>query len=187
MARPVVIRNDAILTAARAVFLERGATATSLEIAQRAGVSEGTVFKRFKTKAELFRAALELEEEPPGLRDLPDRIGVGGVEANLLEASIATLEHLERAAPLWRLRLSRSNRLSSKDELASDWGSGGLATYLNGEIGLGRLPRFDVQLVAVALVGALFAPSLIVGGVRVDRNLYARACVDMVRSAIHPA
>ncbi|MFO0553834.1 MAG: helix-turn-helix domain-containing protein [Polyangiaceae bacterium] len=168
-------------------FLERGPTATSLEIARRAGVSEGTVFKRFKTKAELFRAALELDDEPPSLRDLPARVGSGGVEQNLLEASIATLEHLERAAPLFRLRLSRSNRLASRDALVSEWGSRGLSAYLDGEIGLGRLPRFDVQLVAVAFVGALFAPSLIVGGARLDRTLYARACVAMVRSAIHPA
>ncbi|MBK6513564.1 MAG: TetR family transcriptional regulator [Polyangiaceae bacterium] len=40
MARPTVIRNEAILEAARDVFLERGILGTSAEVAQRAGVSE---------------------------------------------------------------------------------------------------------------------------------------------------
>ena len=62
MARPTVIRNEAILQAARDVFLERGILATSAEVAQRAGVSEGSLFKRFKTKADLFRAAMGLDE-----------------------------------------------------------------------------------------------------------------------------
>ena len=52
MARPTVIRDEQILDAARIVFLERGVLATTAEVAQRAQVSEGSLFKRFKTKAE---------------------------------------------------------------------------------------------------------------------------------------
>ena len=47
-----------ILSAARAVFLERGAMGTTSEVAARAGVSEGTIFNRFKSKEMLFRAAM---------------------------------------------------------------------------------------------------------------------------------
>jgi hypothetical protein len=41
MARPVTISDEQILDAARAVFTEKGPRATTAEIAERAGVSEG--------------------------------------------------------------------------------------------------------------------------------------------------
>lgn len=50
MARPVAIHDPTILDAAREVFLLRGAAATTAEVARRAGVSEGSIFKRYRTK-----------------------------------------------------------------------------------------------------------------------------------------
>ncbi len=61
MARPTVIRDEQILEAARQVFLEHGVAATTAEVARRAGVAEGTIFKRFATKADLFKAAMQLD------------------------------------------------------------------------------------------------------------------------------
>jgi AcrR family transcriptional regulator len=58
MARPVTISDEQILEAARAVFTEKGPRATTAEIAERAGVSEGTLFKRFGNKAGLHKAAM---------------------------------------------------------------------------------------------------------------------------------
>jgi AcrR family transcriptional regulator len=58
MARPVSISDDQILEAARAVFTEKGPRATTAEIAERAEVAEGTLFKRFGNKAGLHKAAM---------------------------------------------------------------------------------------------------------------------------------
>ena len=58
MPRPVTISEDTILEAARALFIEKGPRATTAEIAKRAGVSEGILFKRFGSKAALHRAAI---------------------------------------------------------------------------------------------------------------------------------
>jgi AcrR family transcriptional regulator len=58
MARPVSISDDTILEAARALFVEKGPRATTAEIAQRAGVSEGILFKRYGNKAALHKAAM---------------------------------------------------------------------------------------------------------------------------------
>jgi AcrR family transcriptional regulator len=58
MARPVTISDERILDAARAVFTEKGPRATTAEIAERAGVSEGILFKRFGNKAGLHKAAM---------------------------------------------------------------------------------------------------------------------------------
>ncbi|ONH23025.1 TetR/AcrR family transcriptional regulator [Pseudofrankia asymbiotica] len=50
-------RNRArILEAAGAVFAEKGASASTEEVARRAGVAIGTVFRHFPTKEDLLRA-----------------------------------------------------------------------------------------------------------------------------------
>ncbi len=52
-------RRQAILDAAREVFSEQGlAGARTKDIAQRAGVAEGLIFKHFKTKDALFEHAV---------------------------------------------------------------------------------------------------------------------------------
>jgi AcrR family transcriptional regulator len=51
--------RDLILAAARAVFAEGGPDATTEEVARRAGVAAGTVFRHFPTKADLLRALMK--------------------------------------------------------------------------------------------------------------------------------
>lgn len=63
MARRAVISTETILEAARELFLERGADVPTSEIARRAGVSEGSIFRRFPTKQKLFVAAIGLETD----------------------------------------------------------------------------------------------------------------------------
>lgn len=62
MSRPVAIDDAVILDAARAVFLAKGYRASTAEVARRARVSEGTLFKRYRTKSELFLAAMEIAD-----------------------------------------------------------------------------------------------------------------------------
>ena len=79
--RPPVISQERLLEIAREVFLELGFRATTAEVASRAGVAEGTIFLRFKSKAELFRAAMQFDpdqalaivEELPTRAGAPDR------------------------------------------------------------------------------------------------------------------
>src|SRR6186713_1398186 len=61
--RPPVIDSARLLAVAREVFLERGIRATTLEVAERAGVSEGVLFHRFKSKEGLFSAAMNFDHE----------------------------------------------------------------------------------------------------------------------------
>ncbi|MFC4049475.1 TetR/AcrR family transcriptional regulator [Actinomadura syzygii] len=54
-------RNRArILAAAEEVFAERGASASTEEVASRAGVAVGTVFRHFPTKRDLLAAIMKL-------------------------------------------------------------------------------------------------------------------------------
>ncbi|BBX47652.1 TetR/AcrR family transcriptional regulator [Mycobacterium cookii] len=95
---------ERILRAARQVYDEVGPDAAVEAIAQRAGVGERTLYRRFPTKAELIRAALDLciaEDLVPtiqdargatdplhGLAELIDAaISLGARERNLLTAA----------------------------------------------------------------------------------------------------
>ena len=60
MARTKKISDEQILEAARVVFAERGFAATTAQIATQAGISEGSIFRRWKSKDELLIDALEL-------------------------------------------------------------------------------------------------------------------------------
>ncbi|WP_344980361.1 TetR/AcrR family transcriptional regulator [Streptosporangium fragile] len=51
--------RERILAAAEAVFAEKGATASTDEVAARAGVAIGTVFKHFPTKQALLQAIMK--------------------------------------------------------------------------------------------------------------------------------
>jgi AcrR family transcriptional regulator len=60
MTRADAVRNHAkILAAAGEVFAEKGASASTEEVARRAGVVVGTVFRHFPTKDDLLRAILK--------------------------------------------------------------------------------------------------------------------------------
>jgi AcrR family transcriptional regulator len=69
------LRNrERILAAAEEVFGEQGAAGSTEEVARRAGVGIGTVFRHFPTKNELIEAALirhfsRLTEQARGLAD----------------------------------------------------------------------------------------------------------------------
>jgi AcrR family transcriptional regulator len=80
-------RGPEILEAAMALFAERGFEKTRIvDIAQRAGVSHGTVGLYFPTKEALLRGVIELMAEPQ--MDEVERLidGFEGTTAELLEA-----------------------------------------------------------------------------------------------------
>ncbi|HEY4121460.1 MAG TPA: TetR/AcrR family transcriptional regulator [Byssovorax sp.] len=161
MARPIQIKPEAILAAARDVFLERGIRATTAEVASRAGVSEGSVFKRFHSKFELFRAAMgELLEEPTFLRDLSKKVAKGDLERNLNKLGVEIIEYFRSIMPL--IMMSWSN--PARDGLPSLLAGADppplrairkLASYFDAEMTAGRMRRTNADLVARAFLGGL--------------------------------
>ena len=57
-------RRSAILAATRPLLYEHGRATTTRLIAEAAGIAEGTVFRAFASKEELFDAVLEAEFDP---------------------------------------------------------------------------------------------------------------------------
>jgi AcrR family transcriptional regulator len=58
MGRPKTIQDDELLAVARQVFRQHGHTATTRDVAKAAGISQAVLYQRFKTKDDLFYAAL---------------------------------------------------------------------------------------------------------------------------------
>lgn len=85
MARPPKISNEDILATARQIFLEQGMGASTLDIAEQAGISEASIFKRFKTKQALFAAAMGILEEPSWLSVLVDYEPTANVKSELTD------------------------------------------------------------------------------------------------------
>lgn len=73
-------RRAAIIEATRPLLIEHGGTVSTRAIAEAAGIAEGTIFRVFADKRELFHAVAEATVNPPGgneelgreLAELPD-------------------------------------------------------------------------------------------------------------------
>jgi len=160
MARPSTITSEQILEAARAVFLERGIRATTAQVARRAGVAEGSLFKRFSTKHELFFAAMQPAiQDPPFLRAIEGRVGQGDVRGNMVELGTQLMEFLRGMLPL--LMMSWSQRagelpphLAVKDPPPTR-ALRRTAEYFAAEMKLGRMRKQDPEVVARALFGGV--------------------------------
>src|SRR4051812_25602599 len=109
MGRPTTIKDETIIAAAREVFLEKGVHATTAEVAARAGVSEGTLFNRFNTKFDLFRAAMSPTlEEPAWMARLNARVGQGDLRESLILLGHELIEFYRSLMPL--IMMSWSNQ-----------------------------------------------------------------------------
>ena len=161
-----------LLDAAVRVFSKRGyARATTREIAETAGVAEGSIYRHFADKSALFREALE-SVKPDAMDELVGLgalVGHGTVRDNLAQF-IAVLEDVERdIAPLQASMLSDAEltkRLvsTSQPEVARpDAALKPLAAYVLAEQKLGRIREdVDCELAAFALFAVPFA-SVVMG------------------------
>jgi len=100
MARPKSIQTETILEAARKVFMRDGYQAGTASIAREAGVSEGSLFKHFKSKAGLFLAAMEVEAGGTAWEErLMASVGKADPRKALGAAGIHLLEQLRLTLP----------------------------------------------------------------------------------------
>ena len=155
MARTPSISNQQILDAARTEFLAHGFTkASTVEIARRAGVSEGSIFNRFPTKDELFRTAMD-EALPPVLT-LDRFVGKGDPRRNLIRITRDSIRFLNQFLPKVMLRWSERDSAASgkvchrpREILDS------LTNFFETEKALGRIDG-DPAIAARVFMGAVW-------------------------------
>lgn len=157
MARTATISKFQILEAARLVFLERGFSATAVEVANRAGISSASIFKHFPTKEALFFAAMEpLPSETIWTPQLEAAIGHGDPAADLLKIAQSIADYTSQLMP--RMMLSRSvkhsgetsNELPTPPNILGDFAA--ISSYIAREMALGRIRRGDPTIPALTLI-----------------------------------
>lgn len=196
--RPPSIDWNRLLELAREVFLERGIRATTLEVAKRAGVSEGAIFHRFKSKDLLFREAMHfdaaavpgrLAQALEGLDDVP-------IEEAFARMASTIMEIGREALPLLMMTWSNPDHGGC---IASDGVREGFrallrkfAAYFEKRMDAGDLRRMDGEVVARVLIGALHHYRLTqlavnAGEVTLPEGMFIRGLVDLLVNGLRPA
>jgi AcrR family transcriptional regulator len=160
MARPPSIRDEDLLQAVHDVVRERGVAATTAEIAARAGVSEGTLFHRYKSKNQLFIEALILMQDPPWADALQTRVGEGDVFAHLVELGLLVIANIQSWMPLSMVAASAPEeagfhrRLAAADSPKRRF-ERKFQGYFEAELRAGRLRDVDAVILCRTYLGAL--------------------------------
>jgi AcrR family transcriptional regulator len=162
--RPPTIDSERLLAVARDVFLERGIRATTLEVAERAGVSEGVLFHRFKSKEALFGAAMDFDrEETPRLvlkaieelqqqEELEPRDAIIGLASTLVEVGRVALPIMMMswsnpqpcAVPLFHKKRTKFREILKA-----------LGSYFERQMERGKLRQMDAEVLARTLLGSV--------------------------------
>jgi AcrR family transcriptional regulator len=100
-AMPAEARRDAIVRATLPLLVERGGAVSTRQIAEAAGIAEGTIFRVFPDKDAVIQAAVELALDPE-----PTEEALGAIDAGLpferqLVAAVAILQR--RLEDIWAL------------------------------------------------------------------------------------
>jgi AcrR family transcriptional regulator len=197
--RPPRIREDEILNAARDVFREEGHATTTAKIAERAGVSEGILFYRYKSKEALLAAVIFRETQPPeSLRDLVKTAeGKRSVAENLKRIVETLLESVVRAHPFLELAVTSPTSgeihklLFAKAKKPPPQRTVELlAGYFEAEIRIGRARAIDTSAAARAIFGGCIDYVRSGQAARDDegRRAFVRGLVDvLVHGTTKPA
>jgi AcrR family transcriptional regulator len=188
-----VISNERLLEVAREVFLEFGIRATTLEVAARAGVAEGTIFHRFKSKEELFRAAMRFdpEEALAFVERLPGLAGTGELRAVLVRFAEQFLELGRVAVPVMMLSWSNPDSLcgAHMGERSERFRRviRAITAFFEAEMVAGRLRRRNAEVLARLLLGSLhhfcMSEHVAPGVVGMSAPDFARETVDVLLCA----
>jgi AcrR family transcriptional regulator len=188
----VVPTRERLLQAAQELIEEGGYAAASVaQVAERAGVASGTLYRHFESKedlfVEVFRTVCSGEER--AMRAVPTT--EGGPAADRLEEVLATFAERALRNPrlAWALIAEPVDPLVDAERLAyRSRYAAVIAEQLRAGIAAGELPEQDVDLTAAALVGgcgeALVGPLSPVAGERPRGEEIVAALRVFVRRAV---
>ena len=158
--------REKIVEATERVLREKGlARSTTKEIARAAGYSEGTLYKHFESKEDLFLAVLA--ERLPSfvalVEELPARVGRGTLRETLEETASTALVFYGEIVPMAASIFSDPGLLARHREGIRARGAGprmvneALAAYLDAEKRLGRVREdADPEAAAALILGACY-------------------------------
>ena len=105
-------RRSMIVAATLPLLLEHGERVTSRQIAEAAGIAEGTIFRAFHDKDEVIEAVIEAALDQQSLEDAVDAIDDSQGFDDAVAAAIVILQH--RLIDIWRLLSSVGTRFHDR-------------------------------------------------------------------------
>lgn len=192
MARTSTITQSQILQAARAVFLNQGFSATTSDVANRAGISSASIFKHFPTKEALFFAAMsETASDRIWTSELEAAIGQGDTRSDLLKIALQITAYLEELLPRMMLAWSvrQPGEIVRPPGIEPDFAA--LTAYLGREMALGRVVRGDPTIPAMTLlhtiVGFTMSQTLQNTAFRLDTSNFLEDFISLLWRGLDPA
>lgn len=196
--RPPVISTERLLEVARQVFLELGIRATTSEVASRAGIAEGTIFHRFKSKEELFRAAMNFD--PDAVLVQAEAILASSTTSDqrqtLLKFAENFIEFGRVAMPVMMMSWSNpENHLCAErtSERATRYQRvlGALNAFFTRQMEAGRLRPAEPEVMSRMLIGSLHhfcMTEIFAGGPqsRLTHHQFAEQVVDVLLASVRP-
>jgi AcrR family transcriptional regulator len=156
MGRPPKISNEAILDAARQVFWDHGMEASTANIAQKAGISEAAIFKRFSTKQDLFMAAIGIDNHPAWVKILEKCQPREDFKVELAEILEAMLGFYQDMTPRVLMMMAPMALLRSKQFVPPPIRDYQLISqFLDRAIVLGYVRNCDTRMIAHLIVGTV--------------------------------
>jgi len=163
MARPVTYDTEELLASARNTFLEVGPSASTQVLAKNAGVSEGTLFKRFGNKKNLFLQAIKFDPiEDNAWFDLLQLRKTRSLEDVLVEAGLGLQQYFARALPSIQTLMAYPD-LSPADHLRVMGDDNPMPVAIKSrfrelfaaEMEAGQIPQGDPYILACLYSGAI--------------------------------
>ncbi|MBV9228537.1 MAG: TetR/AcrR family transcriptional regulator [Chloroflexi bacterium] len=153
-----------ILDATERIIQTKGfARVTTREIAREAGCAEGTLYKHFASKEDLFLAVIQ-QNLPNVIETVrEDRVGTRTISANLEEIALAVINYYEQLIPMTVSFFADTELLARHRAWMHEQGTGPqrlherVAGYIAAEQYIGRLNEAVNPLnIAILLLGSCF-------------------------------
>ena len=155
-------RRKAIVEAVIPLLLEKGSAVTTREMAEAAGIAEGTIFRVFPDKASVIHAAIEASMDPAQIEQAIAAIPVADQFASQLEAAARILvERSERVASLVGVLRATGSHTNGPPSGARRYVMDANTTILGALTGLFERNRGEIRVsprqAAIAFRGYVFA------------------------------
>ncbi len=194
MARPRQVTDEQILAAARACFLEHGAAVSTTVIADKVGLSQPALFRRFGTKERLLIAAMRpptegfdgLFEADPDPDGLMDQLRTIAQRIQAFSTEFVPCMAVLREAGITPVQLSKPGELPSPVRIQQ-----AAAGWIRRAQQRGLMRATNADAAAMALLGAIQARAFMqhaaAGGVSFgDPDEYLDGLVELLWNGLAP-